>query len=245
MLKLTERIIRNFQWDEFEGCVTYGPRGIGKSTYNIKALAQAFGTGGKFDYERVKKWIVFPPRDFVQKVLKMKGRSMGIIWEDAGLWLFALDWYDPFVKSAVKYMNVARTDFGAILFNTPYIGMMTKKLIVAEDILRIKIIKPDDNIGHPSRPRIAKIYKPWRSVDQKKYGTTLVKGDKFNAMLPNSFYDWYKPLRDRYAQMAKEMMMQNISSVLKQKTFQTEEGNKMMPDPEQTKEFSEVVKQYA
>jgi len=209
-------------------------------------LAQALGLSGKPDYEEVKHWIVFPPKDFVDLVLKLKSRRIGLIWEDAGLWLFALDWFDPFVKSAVKYMNVARTDFGGILFNTPYMGMMSRKLIIAPDVLRIKIIKRSSNISTPNRYRFAKAYKPWRSPDLTKHGVMSVFGDLFSAKLPDEFFAWYRPQREKYALVAKKMMLQKIEALAKKNPREpTEQEYKtVVPTPEKIKELSEVVAAY-
>lgn len=76
------------------------------------------------------------------------------------------------MKSAIKHMNVGRNDF-PILFNIPYVVMMTRKMVITEDVIRVKILKRSDNEGRKIKPRIARGYKPWRSVDQKKQGKTL------------------------------------------------------------------------
>lgn len=59
----------------------------------------------------LKQLIVFHPEQFFQKLQDLreagnKLRIPSLIWDDASLWLYALDWNDPFIIKVGKYMNV-------------------------------------------------------------------------------------------------------------------------------------------
>jgi len=239
--------------DEATHIIVYGGYlGTGKSSYCIKALAEVYGSHPGFEdntpnYERVKDYIIFPPKEFVERILKQHNREKAICWDDEGLWLFALDWYDPFVKATVKYFNVMRTDWAAVLGNTPSPSMIVKKVHMFPESIRVKVSKVASNIDHPNRPRNAQAYRIWSSPDLKRTGVTMrgMWSDDYDAMLPNSFYHWYKPIRDGYAQLAKELMLKELEKLEKrEKESVIEEGyKKIMPEPERIKELEEIVTQ--
>ncbi len=58
----------------------------------------------KPDYDSVKPWVVFKPEEFLDKVLEVDEREKALIWDDAGYWLFSLDWYEPFVKAVSRWI---------------------------------------------------------------------------------------------------------------------------------------------
>jgi hypothetical protein len=139
-----------------------------------------------------------------------------MIWDDAGLWLYALDWNHPFIKAFGKYLNVARTDFGSIQFTAPLPTMVMKRLRDMPQVRTIKVIKR--NVDNPERrfkARIAKLYQMWISPDMKRSGVKQTHEDTFNAYLPDDFYGWYKPIRDYYAKMAKLMMGKEMGRMMK------------------------------
>lgn len=236
--------------------ITYGGfLGTGKSSYDIKTMAEILGShSGHEDnvpnFDAVKKALVFPPKDFVEYVLKMKKREKVICWDDGGLWLFALDWNDPFVKATCKYLNVMRTDFALMKINTPSPSMVAKKIKNFPEIVRFKITKSGGDMEHEGKPRLATAYRVWRSADLKKNGVKKLFVDDYDAMLPNSFYSWYDPIRKDYARLAKELMKKALDSLLKKEAkensldaedFQEKLYKKAVPSPERVAEFEEVV----
>lgn len=241
--------------DEASVIIVYGGLlGTGKSSYCIKALAEVLGSHpGRADnvpnYEAVKEYIVFPPNEFVDRVLHQKKREKAICWDDMGLWLFALNWYDPFVKATVKYFNVMRTDWAAIIGNTPSPKMVVGKIQAFPESIRVKIKKAASNIDHPRRPRLAQAYRLWSTPDLKRTGVTTrgMWRDEYSALLPDDFYfNWYKPKRDEYAQIAKELMFKELEKLKKREQERLLEiGYKsdVLPDPERIRELEEVVSQ--
>jgi len=252
-LKIAKFIDTLYYGDEATHIIVYGGYlGTGKSSYCIKALAEVYGSHAGFpdnkpDYEKVKNYIIFPPKEFVERILKQHNREKAICWDDEGLWLFALDWYDPFVKATVKYFNVMRTDWGAILGNTPSPRMIVRKVHMFPESVRVKISKVASNEDHPGRPRFAQAYRIWMTPDLKRTGVTMqgMWKDSYDAILPNNFYSWYKPIRDSYAQLAKELMLHELQKLeKKEKEVVIEKGYKqVLPEPERIKELSEVVAQ--
>lgn len=251
-LGIAQFIDQLYYSDEATVIIVYGGYlGTGKSSYCIKALAEVLGSHSGFpdnvpNYEAVKDFIVFPPKEFVDKILSQKRREKGICWDDMGLWLFALNWYDPFVKATVKYFNVMRTDWATIIGNTPSPKMIVGKIHMFPESIRVKIIKEASNIDHPNRPRVAQAYRIWSSPDLKKTGVTAhgMWRDEYSAFLPDDFYSWYKPKRDEYAQLAKRLMLDELTSLKKRERERTLEfgyTSDILPEPERIKELEEVV----
>ena len=204
--------------DEFKLFLVYGPLGIGKSAYSVHNMAEVLGSPEKPDYDKVKDYIVFHPQDFVERCWQMceKGqRDKAIIWDDAGLWLFAMEFTDPFIKAVLKYMNVARTNWGAMILTTPTPTWVLYKMRTFPQSINIKIIKATSDVNPPKvqRPRIARAYRSWVAPDFKKQGVRTIYEDHFDAMLPKDFFDWYKPVRDEYAREAAMMMKRELKKL--------------------------------
>jgi len=226
---LTNLILDKYYLDEFEAFLVYGPLGYGKSSYCCQAAAEAYGVlnekvGGYtedgepyyMDWEAVKSRLLFHPKDVMNHLLNIEERDITFIWDDAGLWLYALDWNHPFLKAFSRYLNVARTDFGSILFTTPTPTMVIKKVRDIPQCRTVKIVKRDvDNPRTRYKIRLAKIYQTWISPDMKRSGVKETHRDMFNAYLPDDFYEWYKPIRDYYAKLAKSMIKKEVAGLLK------------------------------
>jgi hypothetical protein len=248
---MAEFVDRLYYEDEATVGLAYGGfLGTGKSSYCIKVAAEVLGSHPGFpenkpDYEAVKQILDFTPKLWVDRVLKMTRREKIDILDDMGLWWFALDWYDPFVKAAVKYLNVARTDWAFIFGNTPSPRLVVSFVQNFPELIRVKITKEASNVDHPNKPRIAKAYQVWNTPDLRKTGVKRVFEDRYNAIMPDDFFGWYKPLRDRYALLAKEMMLKQLTKLKKvDKDNLVETGySKTMPLPEKIKELEEVVAQ--
>jgi len=214
MFELTKLIDHAYYHDEFELIIVYAPLGYGKTTYAVKTLAQLY----KDNWEEVKRKLVFHPKDFVQLCFKMSEtgkREKAAIWDDAGLWLFALDQFDPFVKAVIKYLNVARSNWGALIFTTPTPAWIINKIRRFPQNYTIKIIKATSDLHRIQRPRVATAYRSWVAPDFKHTGVRTQFKDSFDATMPKDFYNWYKPLRESYAKMAVNLMQKNLESVLK------------------------------
>jgi len=118
--------------DEFHMMSIYGGKGKGKTTYSCKVGVDVLSHGqwSKDDWDVVWERLVFPPTEFIDKLNSIKEgeRLEFLIWDDAGLWLNALDWHDPFVQAVQKYLNVARTDMACLLMTTPNISQVFRRI---------------------------------------------------------------------------------------------------------------------
>lgn len=211
--KMTDMINHCYYHDEFQLFVVYAPLGYGKSTYAVKVLSELYDK----DWEKVKDYVVFPPKDFVRKCVEMnqKGqREKAIVWDDAGLWLFALQKNDVFVQAVIKYMNVARTNWGAMILTTPTPSWITYKMRNFPQHINVKVIKASTDTNRGQRLRYAKGYRAWTAPDFKHSGVRKIFEDYYDATMPDEFYKWYKPIRDDYAKQASALMNNSLSKLL-------------------------------
>jgi len=201
---------------EFTLFTVYAGLGKGKSAYAIFCLVMAlknyFHCSDAEAWEKVKGFIVFHPQQFFDKLDQIRDigmkRAPAIIWDDAGLWLYALDWNDPFIKALGKYMNVARSRLGALIMTTPTPKMIFSKVRDMPDAINVKIIK---TTGAPRAEwvRRAKGYQQSMLPDMKKSRVHLRYTDDFVCRMPDEFYNWYKPLRDEYEQLALDLIKES------------------------------------
>lgn len=258
-----------YYFDAFMAQVIEGRQRIGKSSYGSKAMAQAFGewtlenVNGvkeprcvKSNFEEVKPWMTFLPKEYLQIIMDVVEKERGLILDDAGIWLYSLDWYDPFVKSVNKWMQVGGTRFGTLLMTTPNKRLISGKVLEALPDLKVCRISKIGYDSLYSRPRLARVYEVWDYPDGKRGGVKTMWEDKFNAMLPNDYYAWYKPKREQYVDVALRLMQSDLvkakqkyegMSVDEKIKVAEREGimedvHKVVGDPEQLAEVDEVIK---
>lgn len=163
----------------------------------------------KKGWELLKQFIVFHPQQFFTKLddIEEQGldRIVGIVWDDAGLWLYALDWNDPFIEAFGKYLNIARSHLGCLICTTPLPLWIFKKLRNFPQATNIRIMKCTGNPYQKYR-RLARAYSHWMAPDMKKSGVRKIYEDFFDCRMPNHFFEWYQPLRNGYENMARELM---------------------------------------
>ena len=208
----TNMINYSYYHDECQLFIIYGLLGYGKTTFATKVLSEVL----KGDWEEVKKYLVFKPEDFIKLCMKLSKnhqREKAIVWDDAGLWLFAMKQNDPLITAVTQYLNVARTNWAAIIFTTPTPSWITYKIRNFPQHLRIKIIKAQVDKGRCQRLRIAKAYRTWIAPDFKKTGVRTIYTDYFDATMPTDFYNWYKPIREDYALTATTRMEEALSKL--------------------------------
>lgn len=258
-LKLALRINDEYWLDGFMGIIVEGKQRIGKSSYVSQSLAEAFGKWEwqkdvyvfvEPDYEAIKPWICYPPEEFLDLVLKVgiSEKQRGVHWDDAGFWLFILDWYDPFVKTVAKYFQLAGRQFGTVILSSPSQNLISSKVLEALPELYVcKIIKEGKDTAR-RRPRLAKVYQRWSYPDGRKGGVKTRWKDHFDAMLPDDFFRWYKPRSDHYMKAGLELLEKEIT-MLKKKLSKKEteefmeDVHKVTGSPERLKEVGEVIKQ--
>jgi hypothetical protein len=162
-----------------------------------------------------ENFLGWDPNDCVDRWLDLDGdRIPGYIWDDAGYWLFSLNWTDRLLISIQKYMNVIGTDMNNLILTTPDPEWILSKIAAMPGTMRIKIIKRrggvedyDSNVFS----RRALGYVPWKYPDLKGGGVNKKIEDDYSCKLPEPFYsEWYKPTREHYAKMAKLEMKEEL-----------------------------------
>lgn len=217
--------------EEFVLMTAYGPLGIGKSTYAVKVGVDVLlwwyrnTLFGAYDYREpkeyaeacvkawdlVKQFIIFHPEQLFKKlneVSELNQRIPIIIWDDAGLWLYALEYKDPFIVRTTKYMNVARTLLGSMFCTTPNPSYIVRKLRDFPQSYNLSITKSTGSKkGMDKYRRYAKAYLQYYNIIKGMRVTGPKYRDKFSCLMPDDFFKWYKPLRDSYEKMARDLMV--------------------------------------
>jgi len=233
--QFTKRLIQNHFNDECEIFLVYGtPEGIGKSAYVSHVLADVHGYMNCHDkdllkamwvkpeeardmpkwlcdWETPKEFLFYPPVEVVDKCLYMLDHDIVDVafhWDDAGSWLYSMEYHDPFIIAFMEYLGLARSNWkGGIILSTPFKEWVLKKLRTTEGVLQVKITKP---AGTDSRyiwkPRVATCYKKNRYPGATRSYWPRQFIDNFVAIMPDSFYDWYNPRRKKYGKMAATKM---------------------------------------
>ena len=184
-LILAQKINAEYMSYGFFGLVVQGKQRIGKSSYTQQSLAESCGEWAKLyvkslkresvvcvkrNYGAVKRWVVFKPEEFLDLTLLVETKSRAVIWDDAGYWLFALDWYEEFVKAVSKFMQLAGTLFGAIILTTPNQTLINSKVMASLPNYYVSNVTKTSSDSYTLRPRIAKVYESGNYPDGKKGG---------------------------------------------------------------------------
>lgn len=224
-LALARWIVKAFRLDDFNLFIIHGTPRIGKSAYAVKAMGQVidylwgediYKITGSTGFRRAplcEKYLGWDPNIIVDIWLDIKERIPQFTWDDAGYWLFSLNWTDPLLISVQKYMNVVGTDINNLMMTTPDPEWILSKIASMPGTMRIKIIKRDGGRGDSDSrvfSRRALGYVPWKYPDLKGGGVNKKIEDDFSCKLPDEFYKWYKPTREFYAQAAKLEMKEEL-----------------------------------
>lgn len=222
---LTQKILNAYYPpEEFYIVIVYAPLGFGKSAYQFKVsvevLQHVYHLSEEEAWEALKGLIVFHPSQFFQKIEEIEEghikRVPFLNWDDAGLWLFAMDWNDPFITAFIKYLNVARTHLACLICSTPSPEWILKKLRRFPSAISVRIKKISGNTS-PTQEwtwmREAHGYAFWTHPDMKHSGVKTLFADRFNCKMPENFYKWYKPKRDAYENMALNLMKEKWAKI--------------------------------
>lgn len=248
----TVRAIKNaYRANESLGYVIHGPRGNGKTVYSCVIGSQVVGNIEEPEWGApLKKYIKFTPREFSELVRDTKHNQIWFDWDDAGYWLNRLFWYDNFVKEALRYMTIQRTQFTAIMFSTPSIQFLPNKILEMEDVIRVRISKMESNLNQDlmvRRPRKASLTSPWHSDFNSRGGCNFLYDEYFNGLFPNDFYAWYQPLRMKYLQLSSMNLTEALDNSKGQAMKMQLEDLKeellqhlVIPDEGEVKELGEI-----
>jgi hypothetical protein len=203
------KILDAYKNNEFQSFIVYGGLGYGKSSYSLKTMFQVYGT---WDWEEHKKHLCYTPQEFINIIKAAKEREKLLVWDDAGVWIFNLDTYDPFIKTLTKWFSVARTKFAGVIFTSPSPMWIVRKIRYLPQCMIVKIVKSS---GSSPRLRTAKAYLNWTAPDFKKTGVKLKWEDHFNVRLPDDYYAKYNPYRESYAQIIQDSIEKELNAQTK------------------------------
>jgi len=198
-LKLATRIMNTRKYNGFIGCLTKGPRGCGKSMYNLKNMAQAyFNTDG---YTETQSWekaldnFIFTPEQLSQKVTdNIENDHISLAWciDDAAVhfssYLFFINIYQAALLNAT--FDTIRTVVSAFLVNCPDKGRLMKSLRSYDDY-EVTIYK---DCGYERRAVGIK----WYSLPDGKRRFRKNFEDHFSCYAPNWIYNKYMKRRKMY-----------------------------------------------
>jgi len=212
---LAQQMCKNFRYDDFTLWIIVGPLRIGKSAYAMKAGFQVleYFYDDPVTWDAIKPYMGWHPAENVEKWLNVEERQPFFIWDDAGMWLFSLDWSDPLMVAIQKYMNVVGTDYNNLVMTTPSASWILSKISQMPGMRRIKIIKRDGGRDTPTKlfSRTAICYQPWQSPDLKKHGVYKRFYDKYSCRIPDEIYKVYYPIRREYARLAKMAIKEQLA----------------------------------
>lgn len=207
--------------------ICYAPLGYGKSAYTFKGcvevLQKVYHLTEPEAWEKLKQFICFHPSQFFTKIEEIDSSGLKrvpfIIWEDMGLWLYALEHNDPFISAFIKYLNVARTHLASLVGSTPSPEWVLRKLRRFPSAFTIRVSKTssDTDYTHDQTwTRTATGYAFWLHADLKHSGVRKLWVDTFNCRMPEDFFTWYKPLRDTYEDLALALVKEKWQQVSKE-----------------------------
>lgn len=253
-LQLGWKINDSFQFDSFFGLVVEGRQRIGKSSYVSQALAEAEGRyeydpvirSVTQDYDAIKKWIVFRPKEFLDRVLSIKDKAKCLIWDDAGFWLFALDWYEAFVKTVARYIQLCGRQFGCLILTSPSQKMISGKVLEALPDMLVCRIREEGMDSLRIRPREARVFRRWDYPDGKKGGVRKLFVDHFNAISPDDYWKWYRPKSDEYMAIGLSILKREVTKMTRKLDKgeiedQVHDVEKVVGDPDKLIELQEVI----
>ena len=223
-LALARLIAKTFLTDDFLLIIIYGNLRMGKSAYAMKVLGQVYDYlwGSPLSVDLIDRYLGWDPHEVIDDWSAIERRIPMYIWDDAGFWLFSMNWNDPLLVAIQKYMNVIGTDMNCLVLTTPDPTWILSKMVNMPGTIRVKIIKRDGGIGDSKSQlysRQARGYKPYRSPDLKKTGVNKILTDDFSCYIPDHIYDFYQPKREHYAKMAKRQIREVLLSKIKPKTL--------------------------
>jgi len=207
MLEGAKYIKKLFDDDESKAFIIQGDNGIGKTSYANRLISEVYsedGINGNWDVSLFKNHIGFHPKHVLDIWIAKQERDYVFHWDDAGLWLHSLDFQDPFVKETGKYMQVVRTDWACVIFSAISKEDISSKIRGLRNAIIIDITKDGWSKKQPNI-RTARAYierKTWKNRPWKDYQWE----ERFDSHVPDNFYKWYKPLRDKYSDLAKARM---------------------------------------
>jgi len=181
----------------------------------MKVLGQVYEYlwGEPLSPRLIDKYMGWHPLEISKAWLSIEKKIPMYIWDDAGMWLFSLEWNDPLLKAIQKYMNAIGTDMACLIMTTPDPSYILTKIRKLPGMIRVKIIPTKSRYSESPAEAYARRaigYQPRYLPDLRKYYMRKLFRDEFNALLPDEIHDYYLPIRRKYTQLAKQRIWEEI-----------------------------------
>lgn len=241
--ELAQLIIIAYRNDDFILPIIYGPPRIGKSVYALKVMFQVYDHLFGWDKFRVyENCLGYEPERVITDWSQFTERMPGYIWDDAGVWLFTLDYHDPLLRELQRYFNVLATDLNCLMLTTPDPKWILTKIGKMPGSMWIRINKrrgiqrnPDTGLRVLDQyvpsvrfARRAVSYAPWRAPDMKKEGVSHVVEDDFYCKLEDELYQYYKPQREFYAGLVKKRMREALDQAIAEQKYKDKKHKQLL-----------------
>jgi len=170
----------------------------------------------------LEKYFAFTPTEFLNMVRGFEKRVPAVAWDDAGIWLYYMDYAHPIIKKISKMMQMVRTRTSSVIFTTPMPTLILGKLRNFPQTLTIKILKETADIREEDYNRFvradfdsvmpyprqmlrrAKAYRSSIMPDLQKLRVHSEFIDKFGVLLPDPIYEWYSERRRKYVRQLEQ-----------------------------------------
>jgi hypothetical protein len=239
--------IKTAWWNnECRNFIVYGPTGCGKTSFTLQVLMELYKTT---DVTVLEKYFAFTPLDFITILKNLKTRVPAVAWDDAGVWLYYMDYNNPVIKKLAKMMQVIRTRTASVIFTTPNPTLILGKLRNFPQTTTVKILKTKADVENEEdfvklcttpltgrRPfvrqvkRKAQMYRSSLMPDLQKLRVYKGDYDDFSVMLPQHVYEWYQAKRENYVQLLENDIADDLDNQVKRfETILKEQASSAAP----------------
>ena len=207
----SEMIHKSHYNNECQNFIVYGPLGYGKTSYALQCLMEVYKTE---DPDILSKYFFFDPKEFLTKVTKFDKQVPAVAWDDAGVWLYCMDYYSNLLKSVSKLMQLIRTRTASVIFTTPSPGLIFGKLRNFPQTITLKVAKISGDRYQQDLRRVT-AYRTFLLPDLVKQRVRKLYVDDFSCMLPHKVYEWYTKERRGYIKQVEEKLQDDLPDSLK------------------------------
>ena len=208
----TETIKTSHYNNECQNFIVYGPLGYGKTSFALQVLMELYKTE---DPDILKKYFFFDPAEFLAKVTRFKTQVPAVAWDDAGVWLYYMDYQSGLLKNVSKLMQLIRTRTAAVIFTTPTPSLVFGKLRNFPQTITLKVSKTFGDQYRRDRRRVT-AYRSWMMPDLQKLRVKKLYVDDYSCMLPQDLFKWYCEQRRGYIEQVEEKLQSELPESLQQ-----------------------------
>lgn len=210
-LVTTHKIKQAHAHNECQNFIIYGPLGYGKTSYAVQVLMEVYNTS---DVNILKNYYAHTPVEMLKMLQGFDKQMPAIVWDDAGVWLYYMDYANPLVKHFGRNLQMVRTKVASILFTTPNPTLILGKLRNFPQTLTLKVRKTSGNPYNQNDRRVT-AYQSWLLPDLQKLRVKKLYVDDFDVMLPYDVYDYLTEKRMKYVRILEKQIEDSLSDKMK------------------------------